>query len=341
MSAGIDAAAGTEAFLKVSHVTQRFRVPGGMLEAVSDVSLEINRGQSVGLVGESGSGKSTLGRAILQLPPPTEGSVRFDGQELVGMSRKEMQSRRRLMQLIFQDPISALNPRRKVRDLVAEGLVIAGESKEDTRQQVDRMLRQVGLEPEVVGNVHAHELSGGQCQRIAIARALVVQPQLLICDEPVASLDVSVQGQVLNLLEDMRQRLDLSMLFISHNLAVIHVVSDQVGVMYLGKIVEFGTSDQVAQKPAHPYTQGLLDAVPDTDTKAKSTDTTLRGEIPSPLNPPSGCRFRTRCPFAQDRCAAEVPVMREVAPGQLVACHFPLHGEVAPPSPALKTPERV
>lgn len=344
MSAGLESTVeGTdgEAFLSVRNLTQRFRVPGGVLEAVSDVSLDIQRGEAVGLVGESGSGKSTLGRAILQLPPPTLGSVRFDGHELVGMSKKDLHERRHLMQLIFQDPISALNPRRKVRDLVAEGLVIAGEPKNETRQRVDRILRQVGLEPEVVGYSQAHELSGGQAQRVAIARSLILQPQLLICDEPVASLDVSVQGQVLNLLEDMRKRLRLSTLFISHNLAVIHVVSDRVGVMYLGKIVEFGSSNQVAQNPAHPYTQGLLDAVPDTDAKAKTSETTIRGEIPSPLNPPSGCRFRTRCPFAQDRCAAEAPVMREVAPGQQVACHFPLHGEVAPPSSSVMTPERV
>ena len=332
MTATGEVVASAAPFLAVEDLTQRFKVRGGLLEAVSHVSLEIGRGESVGLVGESGSGKSSLGRAILQLPPPTEGSVRLEGTELVGMGKDELRARRRRMQLIFQDPISALNPRRRIRDVVAEGLVIAGLDAAARRERVDWILGLVGLEPDVVGNARAHELSGGQCQRVAIARALVIQPQLLVCDEPVASLDVSVQGQVLNLLEDMRRRFDLSMLFISHNLAVIHAVSDRVGVMYLGKIVELGRSEELAARPAHPYTRGLLDAVPVADPEVVLPETTLRGEIPSPLDPPSGCRFRTRCEHAQGRCATEVPQLREVAPGQLVACHFPLRGPTAPPS---------
>jgi peptide/nickel transport system ATP-binding protein len=320
--------------LKVDHVIQRFRVPGGTLEAVSDVSFEIGRGETFGLVGESGSGKSSIGRAIVQLPPPTLGSIEFDGIELTKMSKPELRGIRHRMQMIFQDPISALNPRRRVRDVIGEGLTIAGKPKDEIAKQVNDMLDLVGLEPEVFGDRRAHQLSGGQCQRIAIARALIVEPQLLVCDEPVASLDVSVQGQILNLLEDMRIRYGLSMLFISHDLSVVHVVSDKVGVMYLGKLMELGDSDAVTERPAHPYTRGLLDSVPIPDPFAPLPTAVLKGEIPSPINPPSGCRFRTRCPYAQERCANEVPQLREIAPGQRVACHFPLHGEVAPPPSA-------
>jgi peptide/nickel transport system ATP-binding protein len=232
--------------------------------------------------------------------------------------------------MIFQDPISALNPRRRIRDVVAEGPTILGWPKDKTAERVQEMLTLVGLDPDNFGDRRPHELSGGQCQRVAIARALIVEPKVLVCDEPVASLDVSVQGQILNLLEEMRGRYGLSMLFISHDLSVVHVVSDQIGVMYLGKIVEYGDAGAITAKSAHPYTRGLLDSVPVPDPRAPLPDTKLRGEIPSPMAPPSGCRFRTRCAYAQERCAAEVPVMREIDTGQLVACHFPLHGEVAP-----------
>jgi peptide/nickel transport system ATP-binding protein len=232
--------------------------------------------------------------------------------------------------MIFQDPISALNPRRRIRDVVAEGPTILGWPKEKTAERVKEMLTLVGLDPDDFGDRRPHELSGGQCQRVAIARALIVEPKVLICDEPVASLDVSVQGQILNLLEEMRARYGLSMLFISHDLSVVHVVSDQIGVMYLGQIVEYGDAGVITTKSAHPYTRGLLDSVPVPDPRAPLPDTKLRGEIPSPMAPPSGCRFRTRCAYAQERCAAEVPVLRAIDTGQLVACHFPLHGEVAP-----------
>lgn len=226
--------------------------------------------------------------------------------------------------MIFQDPVAALNPRRKIRDVVGEGLVIQGVEKADVRKQVDEMLAIVGLDPQVFGERRRHQLSGGQCQRVAIARAAIVQPELLICDEPVASLDVSIQGQILNLLESMRRRYGLSMLFISHDLSVVHVVSDRIGVMYLGKIVELGPADGVVGSPAHPYTQGLLDAVPIADPDAQLGSTTLQGEIPSPISPPSGCRFRTRCPYAQDVCVREVPVLRDLGGDHQVACHFPL-----------------
>jgi peptide/nickel transport system ATP-binding protein len=318
--------------LAVEHLIQRFSVPGGLLEAVSDVSFTIGRGATLGLVGESGSGKSSVGRAIIQLPAPTLGSVRFDGSELTTMRREELRQARGGIQMIFQDPISALNPRRRVRDVIAEGPTILGWPREKTAQRVREMMTQVGLDPEAFGDRRPHELSGGQCQRVAIARALIVEPKVLICDEPVASLDVSVQGQILNLLEDMRARYGLSMLFISHDLSVVHVVSDQIGVMYLGKLVEYGDARVITAKSAHPYTRGLLESVPVPDPRAPLPDTKLRGEIPSPMSPPSGCRFRTRCGYAQDRCAAEVPELRRIDSGQLVACHFPLGGEAAPPA---------
>ena len=316
--------------LAVDHLVQRFSVPGGLLEAVSDVSFTIGRGATLGLVGESGSGKSSIGRAVIQLPPPTLGSVRFAGRELTTMPKAELRTARGGIQMIFQDPVSALNPRRRVRDAVAEGPAILGWPKDKTAARVKEMLTLVGLDPDNFGDRRPHELSGGQCQRVAIARALIVEPKVLICDEPVASLDVSVQGQILNLLEEMRTRYGLSMLFISHDLSVVHVVSDQIGVMYLGKIVEYGDAGVITAKSAHPYTRGLLDSVPVPDPRAPLPDTKLLGEIPSPMAPPSGCRFRTRCAYAQERCAAEVPVMREIDTGQMVACHFPLHGGVAP-----------
>jgi peptide/nickel transport system ATP-binding protein len=264
----------------------------------------------------------------MHMPPPTLGTVKLDGQVLTGLPEAQLRAARRRMQLIFQDPISALNPRRRVRDLVGEGLVIAGESRPAVTEQVARILHLIGMDIDIVGGRRPHELSGGQCQRIAIARALVLRPELLVCDEPVASLDVSIQGQVLNLLEDMRAEFGLSMLFISHDLSVVRNISDRIAVMYLGKLVELGTSDAVTRTPAHPYTRALLDAVP-TATPKPGAPQALRGEIPSPMSPPSGCRFRTRCPLARKRCEQVVPELREVAPGQRVACHFPLVGQAS------------
>jgi peptide/nickel transport system ATP-binding protein len=334
-AAGSPVPVGAGPVLQVDHLIQRYSVPGGQLEAVSDVSFTICRGATLGLVGESGSGKSSIGRAVIQLPPPTLGSVRFDGREVTKLPKAELRAARSGIQMIFQDPVSALNPRRRIREVVAEGPAILGWPKGKTQQRVTEMLTLVGLDPDTYGDRRPHELSGGQCQRVAIARALIVEPRVLICDEPVASLDVSVQGQILNLLEEMRTRYGLSMLFISHDLSVVHVVSDQIGVMYLGKIVEYGDADVITTKPAHPYTRGLLDSVPVPDPHAALPETELRGEIPSPMSPPSGCRFRTRCGQAQDRCAAEAPALRQIDTGQLVACHFPLHGGVAPaPGPA-------
>ncbi|MEU0934545.1 oligopeptide/dipeptide ABC transporter ATP-binding protein [Embleya sp. NPDC005971] len=320
---------GTDPLLTVTDLVQRFRVPGGMMNAVAGVSFELGRGRTLGLVGESGCGKSTLARAILQLTKPSEGSVRFDGQELTTLPKAGLRTMRRRIQMVFQDPISALNPRRKIFDIVAEGLVISGMSAEEIRPRVEAVLRQVGLDPELVSDRRPHQFSGGQCQRIAIARAMVVDPDLLICDEPVASLDVSVQAQVLDLLDEMKNRTGVSMIFVAHDLAVVRNISDDVAVMYLGTIAETGDTAAIYDTPAHPYTRALLDAVPAPDPEAAPAGPSLKGEIPSPMNPPSGCRFRTRCPIAREECAAHVPTLREIAPGHRVACHFPLVGEAA------------
>ncbi|MFI7446086.1 ABC transporter ATP-binding protein [Nonomuraea sp. NPDC049714] len=317
--------------LRVENMVKRFRVPGGVVEAVSGVGFTLRRGQTLGLVGESGCGKSTTGRAVLQLPPPDEGTVRFDGAELTSLSRHDLREVRRRLQIVWQDPRSALNPGRRVRDVVAEGLVIAGRPRAEIGERVDAALTEVGLDPAVVADRRPHEFSGGQCQRVAIARALVLGPELLICDEPVASLDVSVQAQVLNLLEDVKARHGLSLLFISHDLGVVHNVSDRVAVMYLGRIVEIGDVSSVYGAPAHPYTRALLDSVPVPDPLAPAPGPPLTGEVPSPLNPPSGCRFRTRCPMARPLCAERMPELREIGDDHQVACHF---SPESPESPA-------
>ncbi|WP_436772997.1 oligopeptide/dipeptide ABC transporter ATP-binding protein [Yinghuangia sp. YIM S09857] len=319
-----------EVLLTVSDLVQRFRVPGGVMNAVAGVGFELKRGRTLGLVGESGCGKSTLARAILQLTKPTSGSVLFDGQELTKLNKEALRVMRRRIQMVFQDPISALNPRRKIKDIVGEGLVIAGVPKEEIEPRVAAMLRKVGLDPDLVSERRPHQFSGGQCQRIAIARAMVVNPDLLICDEPVASLDVSVQAQVLDLLDEMKASTGVSMIFVAHDLAVVRNISDEVAVMYLGTICETGDTDAIYDSPAHPYTRALLDAVPAPNPGAQHSGPALKGEIPSPMNPPSGCRFRTRCPLASPRCSSEVPQLREVAPGHRVACHYPLVGEAAP-----------
>lgn len=316
--------AAAEPVLEVRHLVQSFRVPGGVVHAVDDVSFTVYRGESLALVGESGCGKSTLARSVMRLPKPSAGSVRFRGQELATASRRVMRRTLRHMQMIFQDPISSLNPRRRVRDIVAEGLRIHRIPRERVEPRVAQVMSEVGLEAATMADRRPGEFSGGQCQRIAIARAMAMEPQLLICDEPVSALDVSVQAQVLNLLERMRESHELSMLFISHDLSVVRNVSDRVAVMYLGKIVEIGPTDDIYATPAHPYTRALIDSLPTPDPEAARTSATLQGELPSPLNPPSGCRFRTRCPIAQPICAQEEPRPRPVAGGWDVACHFPL-----------------
>ncbi|MEV0969221.1 oligopeptide/dipeptide ABC transporter ATP-binding protein [Microtetraspora glauca] len=309
---------------------------GQKVHAVSGVSFDLLDGETLGILGESGCGKSSAGRAVMQLPSPKSGSVRLDGTELTGLTPRTLRTRRKKMQMILQDPVSSLNPRRRVRDLVAEGLSIWG--TRPSREQVESVLSSVGLDPAVVWDRRPHELSGGQCQRICIARALMLDPRVLICDEPVSSLDVSVQAQILNLLEETKSRYDLSMIFIAHDLAVVKNISDRIMVMYLGKVCEVTPSARLAGSALHPYTRLLLASVPEADpaTDDQAADGRAAGsrspgglaepgeksvELPSPLNPPSGCRFRTRCPLATDRCAAEEPLLREVGDGHYLACH--------------------
>ena len=315
----------SDPLLKVDNLVVEYPVGSRTVHAVSGVSLEIARGETLGLVGESGCGKSTLGRAVLQLRKPVSGQVVFDGHDLTAMQGDTLRKMRRRVQLIFQDPIASLNPRRRIGDIIAEPLVISGiKDPEKRKQMVCDALTAVGLDPELVIGRLPHEFSGGQCQRICIARALVLNPDFIICDEPVSALDVSIRAQILNLLEEMKTRYGLTLLFIAHDLAVVKAVSDRVAVMYLGRLCEVGPSAQLFAKPAHPYTALLIEAIPVPDPDVRPTETVPVGEPPSPIAPPSGCRFRTRCPRADARCSAEVPELRAVAPGQLVACHHPL-----------------
>ena len=313
--------------LRISDLVVEYPVGGGRrVHAVSGVTLTVRTGETLGLVGESGSGKSSLARALLQLPPPQGGSVLFDGNELTQLRGKALRAVRPRLQMIFQDPIASLNPRRKVAEIIAEPLIVSGvaDAAERTRR-VRSVMEAVGLDPDLVWNRRPHEFSGGQCQRIAIARALVLEPSLIVCDEPVSALDVSIRAQILNLLEDMKARFGLTLLFIAHDLAVVKSVSDRVAVMYLGKLCEVASSEDLFASPAHPYTAALMAAIPEPDPDVPLGDTKLKpGDPPSPLDPPSGCRFRTRCPLAEPRCASEVPPLREIAPGREVACHFPL-----------------
>ncbi len=301
------------------------------VHAVSGISLDILPGETLGLVGESGCGKSTTGRAVMQLPRPTGGRVVFDGVEISALHGEKLRRTRPRLQMIFQDPISSLNPRRRIADIVAEGLNIWNMGSDDDRKaRVRELLEAVGIDPDAAGDRRPHEFSGGQCQRISIARAVATEPKLIICDEPVSALDVSVQAQILNLLEDMKARYGLTLIFIAHDLAVVKNVSDQVAVMYLGKLCEVGRPDDIYREPAHPYTSALLSAIPVPDPTVRPEPAAgVGGEIPSPLDPPSGCRFRTRCPRAQPLCAEVEPEVREVRPGHFVACHFPLVGEQA------------
>lgn len=316
-----------ETLLRVENLLVEFPLRRGLkVNAVSNVSLDVKTGETLGLVGESGCGKSTTGKAIMQLPRPTGGKVIFDGQDVTRLKGSQMRDVRTKIQMIFQDPISSLNPRRRVEDIVAEGLNIwKTGSTTDRKQKVDQMLLTVGLDPEVARGRRPFQFSGGQCQRISIARAVVTEPKLIICDEPVSALDVSVQAQILNLLEDMKARYGLTMVFIAHDLAVVKNISDRVAVMYLGKVCEVGSPQTLYANPAHPYTHALLGAIPVPDPEVRPEERpVVAGEIPSPVSPPSGCRFRTRCPRAQDTCAQVEPEIREIGPDQFVACHFPL-----------------
>jgi peptide/nickel transport system ATP-binding protein len=314
-----------EPLLEVTNLVVEYGFGGRTVHAVSDVSFAIARGETLGLVGESGCGKSTLGRAILQLRRAVSGRVVFDGEDLSAMQGEQLRRMRRRVQLIFQDPIASLNPRRKIGDIVAEPLLIAGYTDPNKRRElVCEMLSAVGLDPTLVMGRLPHEFSGGQCQRISIARALVLNPEFIVCDEPVSALDVSIRAQILNLLEEMKARFGLTLLFIAHDLAVVKAVSDRVAVMYLGRLCEVGPSEQVFARPAHPYTALLIEAIPVPDPDVRPAETIRVGEPPSPIAPPSGCRFRTRCPRADQLCSDEVPKLRAVAPNQSVACHHPL-----------------
>ncbi|HEY1593333.1 MAG TPA: ABC transporter ATP-binding protein [Solirubrobacteraceae bacterium] len=319
--------------LEVSNLVQEFTVrdrggtKAGTVHAVSDVSFSLASGEALGLVGETGSGKSTLARSLLQAPPPKSGSVVFRGTELVGLRRRRLTEARRHMQMVFQDPFGSLDPKWRVTQLVEEPLIAfkVGTAAE-RHKRVLELLELVGLDPARYGARRPRELSGGQAQRVAIARALALNPSLIICDEPVSSLDVLIRAQVLNLLERLRTELDLAYLFIAHDLALVKQVSDRVAVMYLGKIVEIGPSESLYRQPLHPYTVALLASIPSPDpTRSKQpTTATIQGEPPSPIDPPSGCRFRTRCPRAQDICAAQEPPLRQLADEHYGACHFPV-----------------
>ena len=317
--------------LSVKNLVMEFKVGRDeIVHAVSDVSFDVKKGETLGIVGESGCGKSTTARSIVQLPKPTLGEVMVssegDSIELTGLKGDALRKVRPKLQMIFQDPISSLNPRRIVREVVKEGLTIwpNGMSSQQIEDRVDEVLESVGIDPEIAANRRAHEFSGGQCQRISIARAVALDPEILICDEPVSALDVSVQAQILNLLEEMKDKYGLTLLFISHDLSVVRNVSDRVVVMYLGKICEIGSSDTIYSLPAHPYTRVLLASAPEPASTVDASESAIGDDIQSPINPPTGCRFRTRCPSAQTLCADKEPEMQKVGDDHFVACHFPV-----------------
>ena len=316
--------------LSVRGVKKHYAIRGGILarvidkvHAVDGVSFDIAPGETLGLVGESGCGKSTTGRCIMRLIEPTYGEIHFEGRDVTRLQGEDLRALRRRMQIIFQDPFASLNPRHTIRGIIGEALVIHGlaRNRQDLTDQVVRLLEMVGLRADHLGRF-AHEFSGGQRQRIGIARALAVQPRLIICDEPVSALDVSIQAQVINLLEDLQEQLGLAYLFIAHDLSVVEHISDRVGVMYLGRVVEIATARDLYDNPRHPYTEALLSAVPIPDPRAKRRRVALKGDVPNPINPPPGCHFHTRCPIAVPRCSVEVPALVAGVNGHAVACHL-------------------
>ena len=315
--------------LEVKDLKKHFPVKKGILRrtvgqvyAVDGISFTIGEGETLGLVGESGCGKSTAGRAILRLIEPTSGTVKMMGQDIAGLSKKELRPFRKQAQIVFQDPFSSLNPRMTAGDIVAEPLLVHGvASKAERAKLVAALFDRVGLRPAQMANF-PHQFSGGQRQRICIARALALGPKLIVGDEPVSALDVSIQAQVINLLKDLQRERQLSYLFISHNLAVVEHISHRIAVMYLGRIVEQADTRSIFKNPQHPYTEALLSAVPVPDPAIKRQKRVLQGDVPSPVNPPSGCHFHTRCPYAVARCKVETPLLREIAPGHHVSCHL-------------------
>jgi oligopeptide/dipeptide ABC transporter ATP-binding protein len=325
MSDSPTTAFGDRPLLRVERLVKHFPVGGGIVRAVDDVSFEVRRGETLGLVGESGCGKTTTGRCILQLERPTSGRIVFEGQDLARLDERQLRAVRRRVQVIFQDPYASLNPRMTVGQILAEPLSVHGIVKEKAAraERVKELLTQVGLLVQHARR-YPHQLSGGQRQRVGIARALAMEPVLIVCDEPVSALDVSIQAQIINLLEDLQKRLGLTYLFIAHDLSVVRHISDRVVVMYLGKIVEVADRKSLYEKPLHPYTRALLSAVPIPDPRleAQRERTVLRGEVPSPLKPPSGCVFHPRCPIAEARCAAQVPELRQLQPRHEGACHL-------------------
>jgi oligopeptide transport system ATP-binding protein len=322
--------------LHVDNLKVHFHLPGEgwlhpkhkTLRAVDGISFNLGAGETLGIVGESGCGKSTLARGILGLVPVTGGSVWLAGEELAHLAPRELRKRRQHMQIVFQDPLASLDPRMTVSEIIAEPLQVfePGLSKSDRKHKVQSIMKRVGLLPNQI-NRYPHEFSGGQCQRIGIARALILKPKLLICDEPVSALDVSIQAQIINLLMDLQEEMHLSMLFIAHDLSVVKQISHRVMVMYLGKVVETATRDELYRNPCHPYTRALIDAIPIPDPviERNKNFNPLQGDLPSPLNPPSGCAFRTRCPKANDLCATQQPIPQEINRGHWVSCHFPEH----------------
>ncbi len=318
----------TQPLLQLRELHKHFRLPGPLfgerplLRAVDGVDLEVKRGETLGLVGESGCGKSTLARTVIRLHEPTSGSIVFDGEDVARAGERQLAGFRRRVQMIFQDPYASLNPRMSVGELIAEPLDIAGVGTPATRRRkVAELIDRVGL-PADAGVRFAHEFSGGQRQRIGIARAIALEPDLVICDEPISALDVSVQAQVVNMLEDLQADLGLTYLFITHDLSMVRHISDRIGVMYLGRIVELATSADLYHRPSHPYTRALLSAIPVPDPEAARAAEPMQGEIPSPIDIPSGCRFRTRCPMATELCARVDPPLADVGGGHLSACHF-------------------
>ncbi|MET0221676.1 MAG: dipeptide ABC transporter ATP-binding protein [Tardiphaga sp.] len=311
--------------LSVLSLCVQYTTAQGVVRAVDDVSFDLEAGETLGLVGESGCGKSTLGKAVMRLVPTCDGRVFLDGDDITRMQPGALKASRKHMQMIFQDPYGSLNPRHDVGTIVGQPLSVAGWSRRDIKDRVTELLGQVGLPADAMRR-YPHEFSGGQRQRLGIARALALKPKVIICDEPVSALDVSVRAQVINLLQDLQQATGVSFLFISHDLSVVEHISDRLIVMYLGRVVESGRSEDIWEHPAHPYTEALLAAAPIADprTARSHTRTVLQGELPSPLNPPPGCSFNTRCPYVQDRCRVERPVLRDVSGGRKVACHYDL-----------------